>query len=894
MKKHYLSKLFEPASIAVIGASNNLNAVGGQVLNNLVLSGFKGGLYPVNPKHDEVQGIKAYKSITDIDHPVELVVIATPAEAVPGIIKACGEHGVSAAIVISAGFAETGKKGKELQNEVVDIAKTYNIPLVGPNCLGMIRPKVGMNATFARSQARTGQLALVAQSGAICTALLDWADSEGFGFSAVASLGATADVGFGEVLDYLSVDPETKSILLYIEGISDARSFMSGLRVAARLKPIIVLKAGRNDVGSKAAVSHTGAMAGADHVFDSAIERAGAVRVQSVSELFSAARMLASGTRVEGSRLAIITNGGGPGVMAADRAQDIRINLAELSAETKTYLDTVLPPYWSHSNPIDILGDAPPERYRLATEAILKDKQVDGALVLLTPQAMTDPTGCAKAIIEARGKSKKPVLACWMGEKLVGEGRQLFSEAGIPHFRSPESSVEAFGYLACYRHNQKALLQTPGPLSEHKAPDVEGARLIIENALSERRSTLNISEAKAILRAFQIPCTPSINVSTAADALVAAESVGLPVAMKINSPEITHKSDVGGVRLNIREPKSVRAAFREMMDSVKAAQPNARIDGVTIEPMLSKPHARELIIGVSNDPVFGPIISFGTGGIAVEVYGDAHVALPPLNEYLSNRLINSTRAAKMLGKFRNLPPVNMPDLINTLQRVSEIVCELPEIDELDINPVLLDDHGLIAVDARITVRHPKSTTRDFGHMAIHPYPTELVSSWQLANGTDIAVRPIRPEDAEIEQAFVTNLSENSKYMRFMHSIEHLTPVMLARLTQIDYDTEMALIAVLNDGKPTAKAIGVVRYVTNPDHESCEFALTVADEWQNQGIGRELLKRLMTIAREKGINIMVGEVLRNNTRMLKMCESLGFHLSQEASEEDLVEVRRHLL
>ncbi|OOZ45311.1 bifunctional acetate--CoA ligase family protein/GNAT family N-acetyltransferase [Solemya velum gill symbiont] len=893
MKKHYLSKLFEPDSIAIIGASESEGSVGGQVLRNLLDSGFGGALYPVNPKHDEIMGLSAYKSVSGVDHTIELAVIATPAKLIPGIMQECADHGVAAVIVISAGFAEIGKAGLDLQNEIVDIARTYDIPLIGPNCLGIVRPRVGLNATFAKSPAKTGELALVAQSGAFCTALLDWADTEGFGFSAVASLGATADIGFGEVLDYLAVDPETRSILLYIEGITDTRSFMSGLRVAARLKPVIVVKSGRNDTGTKAAVSHTGAMAGSDNVFDSAVKRAGAVRVKTVAQLFAAAKVLASGTRVSGSRLAIITNGGGPGVMAADRAHDIDVPLAEMSQKTYDHLDSVLPPFWSHSNPIDILGDAPPERYRQATEAILKDRSVDGVLVLLTPQAMTDPTGCAQAIVDTRGKSTKPVLTCWMGESLVEEGRQILADAGIPHLRSPEAGVESFGYLACYHRNQKALLQAPGPLSEHKVPDVEGARLIIENVLSERRQTLNTAEAKAVLNAFQIPTSPTLNVSSAGEALVAAESVGLPVAMKINSPDITHKSDVGGVRLNINEPRSVRTAYREMIDSVQEAMPNAHIDGVTIEPMINKPHARELIIGVSNDPVFGPVISFGTGGIAVEVYGDSHVALPPLNEYLSKQLIDSTRASKMLGKFRNLPAANLDALINVLQRTSEIVCELPEIDELDINPVLLDDKEVIAVDARITVRPPKTSTESFGHMAIHPYPTELVSSWQHADGTDIVVRPIRPEDANIEQDFVTNLSAESKYFRFVQNFENLTPMMLARFTQIDYDTEMALIAVINDEKPNARAVGVARYVTNPDHESCEFALTVADDWQKHGIGRELMQRLMTIAKDRGIEIMIGEVLKNNSKMLKVCEKLGFRLSRDASEPEFVEVRRHL-
>jgi acetyltransferase len=893
MKKHYLQKIFEPQSVAIVGASDRDNSVGAQVMRNIRESGFRGEIYPVNPKHQKIQGINAYASISDIDHPIDLVVIAIPARAIPGVMRECGDHGVGAAIVLSAGFAEIGKRGKALQHEIVDIARTFDIPLIGPNCLGVIRPRVGLNATFAKSGVKTGQVALVAQSGAFCTALLDWADSNGFGFSAVASLGATADVGFGDVLDYLAVDPETKSILLYIEGVSDARSFMSGLRVAARLKPVIVVKSGRNESGTRAAVSHTGALIGGDDVFDAAIQRAGAVRVNTVSQLFAAAQTLASGTRVEGPRLAIVTNGGGPGVMAADRASDLNVPLAELMPQTIDKLSAALPQHWSHSDPVDILGDADSERYRTATEIVLADQNVDGLLVLLTPQAMTDPTACAEGVIAASREINKPVLACWMGANLVKEGRRCFAKAGIPQFSSPEAGVDAFGYLACYRRNQKALLQAPPPLSKHREPDVEGARLIIEHAMGERRYTLSNAEAKAVLKAFHIPTSPSINVTSAADALVAAEGVGLPVAMKINSPDITHKSDVGGIRLNIREPRSVRTAFREMMDNVKAQSPDARVTGVTIEPMLERPHAREIMIGIAHDPVFGPVISFGAGGTAVEIFADSHVALPPLNEYLSRELIRGTRAARFLKQFRNLPEADAAKLTDVLQRISEIACELPEIQELDINPLLVDEEGVIAVDARVIVAPPKTSTEHYGHMAIHPYPPELETTWQLPDGTDVSVRPIRPEDAEIEQDFVQNLSAESKYFRFMQSMDKLTPLMLARFTQIDYDREMALIAVINEHTPKAHILGVVRYVSNPDKQSCEFALTVADEWQQKGIGRQLMQRLMTVARDRGIEIMEGDVLSHNSKMLRLCERLGFRAAHNPDEPDVVSVRRHL-
>ncbi|MCP4407610.1 MAG: bifunctional acetate--CoA ligase family protein/GNAT family N-acetyltransferase [Gammaproteobacteria bacterium] len=893
MKKQYLAKVFEPTSVAVIGASERVKSVGGQILHNLLVSDFQGEIYPVNPKHETVNGLKCYPSVSAIDHPIDLAVIIIPAKHIPGVMHECGEHGVGAAVVLSAGFSEIGKAGQYLQNEVVDIARTHRIPLVGPNCLGVIRPKVGLNVTFAKSSVKCGHVALVAQSGAFCTALLDWADTQGHGFSAVASLGATADVGFGDVLDYLAIDPETHSILLYVEGISDARSFMSGLRIAARLKPVIVVKSGRNESGTRAAVSHTGALVGADHVFDAAIQRAGAVRVKSVSELFAAAQLLASGTRVEGPRLAILTNGGGPGVMAADRAADLNVPLAELSQPTHNKLSEALPDHWSHSDPVDILGDADPSRYGKATEIILADKGVDGILVLLTPQAMTDPTGCAHAVIEAAKKSSKPLLTCWMGEGLVEAGRKVFSAAGIPQFRSPEASVEAFGYLACYRRNQKALLQAPGPLSKHQEPDVDGARLIIEHALSERRTNLSSAESKAVMRAFQIPASPCINVSSAAEALVAAEGVGLPVAMKINSPDITHKSDVGGVRLNIGEPRSVRTAFREMIDSVKTQCPDVKIDGATIEPMLERPHAREIMIGIATDPVFGPIISFGAGGTAIEIFADTNLALPPLNEYLSKELIEGTRASRYLKRFRNLPEANLGQLVDALQRISEIVCELPEVQELDINPLLVDEHGVIAVDARVVVARPATSTARYGHMAIHPYPIELVTQWQLADGTDVVVRPIRPEDAKLEQEFVQSLSVESKYFRFMQSLQKLTPTMLARFTQIDYDREMALVAVIREGSCEAEMLGVVRYVSNPDRHSCEFALTVADIWQRHGIGREMMSRLMAVARDRAIEVMEGEVLSNNAKMLALCERLGFRIAHNSLEPDVVQVRRHL-
>jgi acetyltransferase len=882
MGPHYLDHLFSPQSIAIFGASTRPHSVGALVYENLLAGNFKGELYPINPKHKELKGKPCYPGIQAIAAPVDLAVIATPAATVPDIIRDCGEHGVRAAIVLSAGFSEGEGKGAVLERKMLETAEHYQLRLLGPNCLGLIRPKVGMNATFGKNAALPGQLALVSQSGALCTAILDWAENRKIGFSAIASLGDAADVDFGDILDYLAQDSETKSILLYIEGIRDARRFMSGLRVAARMKPVIVIKAGRHSTGSKAAVTHTGALIGDDDVFDAALQRAGAVRAQSIAELFAAAQLLSASHRVNGNRLAIITNGGGPGVMATDRATDLGVELAQLSSATLETLDKHLPPHWSRSNPIDILGDATDERYAMATEACLADPQIDGALVMLTPQAMTDPEACAKAVVAAREKKKKLVLACWMGDGHVRSANALFTKHRIPNFSNPESSVEAFAFLANYYRNQQLLIQVPGSLATRSKADIEGAHLIIESVLAEQRSQLSPLEAKALLHAFDIPVTGGTNCHSANEALVAAENHGFPVVMKINSQQLSHKSDVGGVRLNISNAQAVRTAYNELLDEVGQKAPQAHLDGVIVEPMYAARHGRELLIGVTRDPVFGPIITFGAGGTAVEVLRDRAVALPPLNRFLAESLIRQTRIARLLDAYRDQPPVNMEALIACLVRISEMVCELPQIVEMDINPLVADSSGVLALDCRIVVSHRAPSLDPYGHMAIHPYPHHLVNQLQLADGTNITVRPIRPEDAEIEQSFVRKLSPQSKYFRFMQTLNELTPEMLVRFTQLDYNRELALIAVQEKAGAEVE-LGVARYVMNPDGSSCEFALVVADEWQHRGIGSQLLTHLMEAARERGFNSMDGEILADNQRMLDLVKSLGFHL--HSSDED---------
>lgn len=884
MTWHYLRHLIEPLSIAVFGASDRPDAVGARVFKNLINAGFTGTVHAINPKYKQVAGHTCYGAISEINQAVDLAVIATPAATLPGIIHQCGEHGVRAAIILSTGLRD-GQGHTALLDKTLEAAHRYQIRLLGPNCLGVMRPRVGMNATFSNNIAHAGHLALVSQSGALCTAVLDWAKVNQVGFSAIVSLGDAADVGFGDMLDFLAMDPHTKSILLYVEGIRNPRTFMSGLRAAARMKPVVVVKAGRHEAGSRAALTHTGALVGADDVFDAALRRAGVVRAMTIDQLFAAAELLATHQRVQGNRLAVITNGGGPGVMAVDRAVDLGVEVVALSAETAARLDEVLPVDWSHANPVDILGDAMPRRYADAVSACVQDPGVDGILVMLTPQAMTQPEEAAKAVVEASRGCDKPVLACWMGEEQVARGRELFVAHKIPVFHNPEAAVEAFACLYNHQHNQQLLMQVPGPLAPSSEPDVEGARLIIAAALSENRNVLRGDEARALLRAFHIPVVEAVAARSAAEALVAAETVGFPVAMKVNSPDISHKSDVGGVRLDVRDAQSVRRVYNELTTAIRQQYPDKHIDGVTIEPMFRGSHGRELLVGVITDPVFGPVISFGAGGTAVEVLQDRAIALPPFNAFIVRDLIGKTKISRLLGAFRNMPPVRMEEVERVLLRVSEMVCELEQIQELEINPLIVDESGAVALDVRIAVRFRPRGLRRYTHMAIHPYPADLVSHWQLADGTDLKVRPIRPEDADLEQAFVRNLSPQSKYLRFMHSLTELTPEMLVRLTQIDYDREMGFIGLIQSGG-REQEIGVARYIANPDGESCEFAIVVADEWQHKGIGSHLMGVLIDTAQRRGFKRMEGEILTENLDMQYLVRELGFELSPHPDSPEI--------
>jgi acetyltransferase len=883
-----MKQLFKPESVVLFGASTVEGALGTVILDNLKAGGFHGPITLVNPKYEEIDGETCYPSLAASGREADLAVIVAPAKVVPDIITDCGESGVGAAIVISAGFSEAGPRGSALESEMLRRAKRYGMRVLGPNCLGVIRSDIGLNATFSAGNAIPGRIAVISQSGALCTAILDWAENNDVGFSSLISTGIGADVDFGEILDFVAMDPATDSIMLYIEGIKDARRFMSALRAAARTKPVVIMKSGRHEQGSRAAVSHTGALVGSDAVFDSALRRAGALRVDDFTDFFATAKTLDSGVRTSGSRLAVITNAGGPGVMAADHCTDVGLTLAELSPQTVEALNEKLPASWSHNNPVDVLGDAGADRYEAAVRLCLEDKAIDAVLVILTPQAQTAPTAVAEKLCELRKKSRKPILACWMGSVSVAESRDLFRLNNIPYFSTPEAAVRAFGALSAYHESQQQLLQVPDPLNRDSEPEFDNARLIIETAMEDGRRILNQAESKAVLAAFRIPIVQSIPARSAQEAMLVAQELGYPVAMKIDSPDITHKTDIGGVRLGLASGRQVRNVFQELMASVAQQAPEARINGVVIEPMWTGKHGRELMIGVVRDEVFGPVVSFGLGGTLVEVFRDREVALPPLNEFLVSRLISRTRAARLLKATRGAPAVDEAALKEMLLRVSEMACELPTIVEMDMNPVIASPDGVVAVDARIVVAPHNEAARPYEHMAIHPYPKELVQRIDLRDGTALTIRPIRPEDAIIERDFVNGLSERSRFFRFMYALSEITPEALSRFTQIDYDREMALIAVIRDNG-REKQIGVARYYTLPDQVSCEFAIVIADDWQARGVARRLMAALVEAARAGRHTRMLGTVLTENRRMLKFVQSLGFRVESNPDDPALMEV-----
>ncbi len=884
MDKHYLTPLFSPNSIAVLaGALDDPASQTPQariLLQSLRAQRFAGTLTFVD--------IHATGTLADLaGAQADLALIALPPEQVAAALELAGRIKCRAALVISSGI------GAVQAAELHKIARRDGIYLLGPNCTGFQRPLLQLNASIAGELCAKGPLALVSQSGALTSSILDWAKKNGVGFSTVVSLGRNTSVDLAQVLDFLAADAQTHSIVVYLEGISNARRFMSSLRAAANAKPVVILKAGRRPGGNRAAFTHSGTIVGSDDVFDAALRRAGAVRVNSFVALFSAAKCLASRYRAVGRHLAIVSNGGGPGVLAADWISEIDLHLASLTPEQIKELQPLMPPLASLCDLIDVSEEAGPEHFKAAIEAAAKARQIDGVLVICSPKIGIDSATIANILVESNKQLGKPMFTCLMGDASVGEARRIFNLASIPTFRTPEAAVGAFGNIASFYQNQLLLQQTPPPMSDLAKPDVEGARMLIESVLAERRWVLTEMESKTLLAAFHIPVTRTMLARNVSEAIMIATQLGFPVALKIDSPDISHKSDVQGVALNVVNAVAVRDAFNEMMQTVARLQPEARINGITVQNMSSQKRGREICVGLVTDEPFGPVITFGAGGTMIELIDDRAMELPPLNQFLARSLIARSRVAETLGEWRGAAGVNTEALEQVLLRVSEMVCELPQLREMDINPIIVDESGALAVDARIVIESTPPGAHNYSHLAILPYPSQYEQVWPLPGGGDYTVRPIHPDDATMLQEFMRSLSPESRYFRFVSSMQELPASLLARFTLIDYDREMALVALWRergvnaDGEPTdlTRIVGVSRYITNPDRASCEFSLVVADEFKGRGLGSRLMLSIMEFAREKGLTEIEGLVLANNPAMLKLMKSLGFTIKAFAEDAD---------
>jgi acetyltransferase len=888
MDKHYLTPLFAPESVVVLAgrpeATANLTPQARALHAALRAQRFAGSLQFLDI---HTSGTLAELAQTRAD----LALVALPPGDVAAALEVAGRIGCRSALVLSSGV------GAAQAAEWARIARREAFALLGPNSLGLQRPALQLNASAIGPLAQAGSLALVSQSGALTASMLDWARSNAVGFSSVVSLGPSTAVDIGQVLDFLAADAQTQSIIVYLEGIASARRFMSALRMAAHAKPVVVLKAGRRPAGNAAAQTHSGAIVGSDDVFDAALRRAGAVRVRSFVELFSAAKCLASRYRPVGPRLAIVTNGGGPGVLAADWVNEIGLQLGRLAPQAAAALAPQLPEGASLADLIDLSEEASPANYQAAIAAAGDERGIDGVLAIFSPKVDADAAGIAQALAGLKPRLSKPLLACWMGDVSVGTAREVLNAAAIPSFRTPEAAVGAFGNIASFYQNQLLLQQTPPPLSQLAKPDIEGARLVIESVLAERRKVLTEMESKTLLSSFHIPVTQTVLARSANEAMMVALQLGFPVALKIDSPDIPHKSDVQGVVLNLANGAAVRDAYTDLMHRVARQQPDARLHGVTVQAMAPARRGREVHVGLVTDEPFGPVIVFGAGGTMIELINDRAMELPPLNQFLARRLIERSRVARTLGDWRGADAVNLEALEQVLLRVSEMVCELPQLREMDINPIIVDAAGALAVDARIVIdsapQAAGSRTNPYSHLAILPYPARHEQVWPLPGGGEYTVRPVHPNDAQMLQGLVQHLSPESRYFRFVSSMTELPPSMLARFTLIDYDREMGLVAVWKERSAapdgtftdTERIIGVSRYITHPDQTSCEFSLLVADDFNGRGIGSRLMESLMAVAREKGLAEMDGLVLTHNPAMLKLMKALGFAVKPFPEDPD---------
>ncbi|HEX6894127.1 MAG TPA: bifunctional acetate--CoA ligase family protein/GNAT family N-acetyltransferase [Bryobacteraceae bacterium] len=886
-----LDVFFKPKSVAVIGATDREGHVGRSVLWNLISSPFGGTVYPVNQKRSSVLGIRAYPDVSSLPEAPELAVIVTPAVTVPGLIEECARVGVQGAVVISAGFRESGRHGAELERQVLAAARPARMRIIGPNCLGVMCPISGLNATFAQTVARPGTVAFVSQSGALCTAILDWSLREQIGFSAFISTGSMLDVGWGNLIDYLGDDPHTRSIVIYMESIGEARSFLSAAREVALNKPIIVIKAGRTEQAAKAAASHTGSLAGSDDVLDAAFRRVGVLRVNSISDVFYMTEVLANQPRPKGPKLAIVTNAGGPGVIATDALLTLGGELAEISTATSEALDQVLPPHWSHNNPIDIIGDAGPDRFEKAVEIVSADPNVDGLLVIMTPQGMTNPTLIAEKLRRFAKLDGKPIIASWMGGAEAAQGEAVLNRAGIPTFPFPDTAVRAFQYMWKYSYNLRGLYETP-VLTSSSAIDPHAAARILDDVRSAGRTLLTEFESKQVLQAYGIPVVETRLASSEEEAAAAARQIGFPVVLKLNSPTITHKTDVGGVKLNLGNEVEVRRAFEAIRSSVSEKAGAQHFAGVTVQPMIAL-EGYELILGSSIDAQFGPVMLFGTGGQLVEVFKDHALSLPPLNTTLARRFIEQTKIFKALEGVRGRKPVNLLALEELLVRFSRLLTEQRCVREVDINPLLASPERLLGLDARIVVYPRETKVSELPRLAIRPYPTRYDKTIALPDGMEIAIRPIRPEDEPLLVKFHYTLSERSVYLRYFHwmKLEQRTEhERLTRMCFIDYDRQMAFVAERYDESRGEREIaGVGRLVKSHTEKEAELAVIVSDNYQKRGIGTALVRRLVDFGRDEGLERLTATVLFENRPMQKIFERAGFLLEQSRDPESLAAV-----
>ncbi len=882
---HPLDPLFLPQSVAVIGASERAGSVGRSVLWNLLSSPFGGTVFPVNSKRPNVLGIKAYPSIRDLPDKVDLVVVTTPADTVPALIAESVEFGVPAGIVISAGFKEAGEHGQELERQIAEAIRG-KMRLIGPNCLGIMNPVRGLNATFARSVARPGNVAFISQSGALCTAVLDWSLRENVGFSAFVSVGSMLDVNWGDLVDYFGSDHRTHSIVIYMESIGDARSFLSSAREVSLTKPVIVIKAGRTAAAAKAAASHTGSLTGSDEVLDAAFRRSGVLRVNSIADIFFMSDVLAKQPRPRGKRLCILTNAGGPGVLATDALVAGGGELAELSPETMKSFDEMLPPQWSRNNPVDILGDAEPARYAKSLEIAAKDPNIDGMLVILTPQDMTNPTQIAEKLKPYAKGLGKPLLASWMGGAEVAAGEQILNQSGIPTFQFPDSAVRAFNYMWRYAYNLKGIYETPAlPQNADAAVQRGIAEQVIRDVHQSGRTILTEYESKQLLKAYDIPTIETRIAVTEQEALQAAEEIGYPIVLKLYSLTITHKTDVGGVKLNLRDGDAVKSAFQNIKQAVTEKAGVEHFQGVTVQPM-AKLDGYELIVGSSLDSQFGPVILFGTGGQLVEVFKDRALALPPLNSTLALRMMEQTSIFKALKGVRGRKPVDLSALEGLLVRFSQLVVEQPWIKEIDINPLLASSERLLALDARVVLHGPEMTEDNLPETAIRPYPIHLMRDWTTKDGNPVLIRPIRPEDEPVMIKFHAKLSERSVYLRYFQPLKLTQRTAHERLTRtcfIDYNREMALVAERQNPQGESEILAVGRLSKLHGRPEAELAAVAVDEAQHQGLGTELYRRLIQFAREEKLTKVVSTMLPENREMRALCTKLGFRMF--ASVED---------